>query len=170
MFGMADGDPTAGLWNWSVRGDIDDDLVRGALAGALERSVVRLGEEGDVLCDVYGVGGDFPTLIDVYLAPGGIAEATAASAVAVRLGAAVLLPDDTLNPTRYVLDRRRPRAAIRTALHGQRPGVRGRDGMRPIAVRRVSSTLVHCHDYRSAGRPSHVRRAHVRLPDERARQ
>ena len=44
-----------------------------------------------------------PTLIDVYLAPTGIAESTAASAVAVRLGAAILLPDDTLNPTRYVL-------------------------------------------------------------------
>jgi hypothetical protein len=56
-----------------------------------------------VLCDVYGVDGDFPTLVDVYLTPGDIAETTAASAVAVRLGAAVLLPDDTLNPTRYVL-------------------------------------------------------------------
>jgi hypothetical protein len=103
MFGMADGDPTAGLWNWSVRGEIDDDLIRGALAGALERSVVRLGEEGEVLCDVYGVDGDFPTLVDVYLAPAGFTETTAASAVAVRLGAAVLLPDDTLNPSRYVL-------------------------------------------------------------------
>lgn len=103
MFGMADGDPTLGLWNWSIGKRIDADLVRGALAGALERSVVPLGDDGGVLCDVYHVGGDFPTLVDVFLAPAGFAEATTASAVAVRLGEALLLPDDTLNPTRYVL-------------------------------------------------------------------
>jgi len=103
MFGMADGDPTDGLWNWSASGQIDADHFLGALAGALERSVAPLGGDGDVLCDVYHVGGDFPTLADVYLAPSGIAETTAASAVAVRLGAALLLPDDTLNPSRYVL-------------------------------------------------------------------
>jgi hypothetical protein len=56
-----------------------------------------------VLCDVYHVGGDYPTLIDVYLAPSGMAEATAASAVAVRLAVEIILPDDTLNPSRYVL-------------------------------------------------------------------
>ena len=103
MFGMADADPTNGLWNWAVARRLDADQVRGAIAGALERGVVPLGADGDVLCDVYHVGGDFPTLVDVYLAPAGIAEATAASAVAVRLDAAVLLPDDTLNPSRYVL-------------------------------------------------------------------
>jgi hypothetical protein len=108
MFGMADGDPTAGLWNWAVGNRFDADLVRGALAGVLETSVAPLGpmppdDAGAVLCDVYPVGGDFPTVVDVYLAPPGVAEATAASAVAVRLGAALLLPDDTLNPTRYVL-------------------------------------------------------------------
>jgi hypothetical protein len=102
MFGMADADPT-GLWNWAAAIRLDPDRVRGALAGALECSVVTLGEEGDTLCDVYYVGGDFPTLIDVYLAPTGIAESTAASAVAVRLGAAILLADDSLNPSRYVL-------------------------------------------------------------------
>jgi len=102
MFGMADGDPTDGLWNWSVATRVDGDLVRGALAGALGRDVTPLGEPGEVLCDVYHVGGDFPTVVDVYLAPGDLAETTAASAVAVRLGAAVLLPDDTLNPSRYV--------------------------------------------------------------------
>ena len=103
MFGMADGDPTLGLWNWSIGNRIDADRVRGALAGALERSVVPLGDDGGVLCDVYHVGGDLPTLVDVFLAPAGFAEATTASAVAVRLGEALLLPDDTLNPTRYVL-------------------------------------------------------------------
>jgi hypothetical protein len=102
MFGMADGDPTDGLWNWSVATCVDGDRVRGALAGTLERSVTPLGEPGAVLCDVYHVGGDFPTVVDVYLAPADLAETTVASAVAVRLGAAVLLPDDTLNPSRYV--------------------------------------------------------------------
>ena len=103
MFGMADRDPTDGLWNWAVAGRINPDLIRGAIAGALERSVVPLGADGSMLCDVYPVGGDFPTLIDVYLAPSEIAETTVASAVAVRLGAAVLLADDTLDPSRYVL-------------------------------------------------------------------
>ena len=102
MFGMADGDPTPGLWNWAVGKRIDEDRVRGALAGALERTVVPVGGLG-VLCDVYHVGGDFPTIVDVFLAPAGVAEATAASAVSVRLGEALLFPDDTLNPTRYVL-------------------------------------------------------------------
>ena len=100
-----------GLWNWCAAGHIDATRVRGAIAGALGRPVTGLDErqqiadKGDdaLLCDVWYVGGDFPTLVDVYLAPGDIAEATIASAVAVRLDAAVLLPDDTLNPTRYVL-------------------------------------------------------------------
>jgi hypothetical protein len=106
MFGMADGDPTHGLWNWAVGIRIDPDRVRGALAGALEMSVVAFdeaGAEGAVLCDVYPVGGDFPTVVDVFLAPPGVAEEVAASAVAVRLDTTLLLPDDTLNPTRYVL-------------------------------------------------------------------
>jgi hypothetical protein len=114
MFGMADGDPTGGPWNWAVADHIDADLIRGALAGALERSVVPFGAEGAVLCDVYPVGGDFPTIVDVYLAPAGVAEETAASAVAARLDAAVLFPDDTLNPTRYVLARP---DGTRTAVH-----------------------------------------------------
>jgi hypothetical protein len=106
MFGMADGDPTSGLWNWAVAARIDADRVRGAIAGTLARNVVKLGDDGDggeVLCDVYPVGGDFPTLVDVYLAPAGVVERNAASAVAVRLGAAILLPDDSLDPSRYVL-------------------------------------------------------------------
>ncbi|AGZ45376.1 hypothetical protein [Actinoplanes friuliensis] len=59
--------------------------------------------DGAVLCDVWHVDGDFPTLIECYLAPADLAEATIASAVSVRLGAELLLPDDTLNPSRYVL-------------------------------------------------------------------
>jgi hypothetical protein len=103
MFGMADGDRTDGPWNWAAAGSIGPERVYGALAGALECGVGPLGGPDAVYCDVYPVGGDFPTLIDVYLAPSAVAEATVASAVAVRLGAAVLLPDDTLNPSRYVL-------------------------------------------------------------------
>lgn len=95
-----------GLWNWCVAARIEPDRMRGALAGALERPVGEIGSNlpaGALLCDVYHVGGDFPTLVDVYLAPGELTEETIASAVAVRLGACVLLPDDTLDPTRYVL-------------------------------------------------------------------
>ncbi|BAL92124.1 hypothetical protein AMIS_69040 [Actinoplanes missouriensis 431] len=100
MVDMADG-----LWNWCVARRLDADRVRGALAGALERGVGEIENAlpGDLMADVYHVGGDFPTLVDVYLAPSELAEETIASAVAVRLRAAVLLPDDTLNPTRYVL-------------------------------------------------------------------
>jgi hypothetical protein len=108
MFGMADMDPASGLWNWAAASSLSGERVHGALAGALERTVVPLGPEaaGDaVLCDVYHVGGDFPTVIDVYLAPETIAEATAASAVAVRLEVEIILPDDTLDPTRFVLAR-----------------------------------------------------------------
>ncbi|TDO40818.1 hypothetical protein C8E87_4537 [Paractinoplanes brasiliensis] len=108
MFVMADMDPTGGLWNWAASASLSEERVHAALAGALERTVVPLGPEtvaGAVLCDVYHVGGDFPTLIDVYLAPESLAEATAASAVAVRLEVEIILPDDTLDPTRFVLAR-----------------------------------------------------------------
>jgi len=105
MTGMADGDPTHGLWNWCVGRRLDAAEVRAAIAGALQRSVGEFGpppEPDAVLCDVWHVDGEFPTLVDCYLVPAGVAEATIASAVAVRLGADLLLSDDTLNPTRYV--------------------------------------------------------------------
>jgi len=97
--------PTDGLWSWCAAGRLAATDVRSALAGVLQRPVTTLGAplEDAVLCDVWHVGGDFETLIDCYLAPGDFAEATVASAVAVRLGADLLLPDDTLNPSRYVL-------------------------------------------------------------------
>jgi hypothetical protein len=105
MSGMADTDPTGGLWNWCAAGVLAADQVRAAVAGALDKPVIALEQDhaDGILCDVWHVGGDFPTLIDIYLAPENVAEATIASAVAVRLGADLLLPDDTLNPTRYVL-------------------------------------------------------------------
>ena len=103
---MADDVPTDGLWNWSAAGLVDPADVRAAIAAALQKPVAELGSPTDadaILCDVWQVGGDYPTLIDCYLAPSAVAEATIASAVAVRLGVDLLLPDDTLNPTRYVL-------------------------------------------------------------------
>ena len=105
MSGMADPDPTDGLWNWCAAGRLDAAIVREALSGALQRPVTTLDNpvEGAVLCDVWHVDGDFPTLIECFGTPPDIAEATIASAVAVRLGAGLLLPDETLNPTRYLL-------------------------------------------------------------------
>lgn len=105
MSGMADADPTDGLWSWCASGRLETAVVHAAVSGALRRPVATLDSpaDGAVLCDVWHVGGDFPTLIECFLAPGDVAEATIASAVSVRLGADLLLPDDTLNPTRYVL-------------------------------------------------------------------
>jgi len=104
MSGM--GDSVAdGLWSWCASGRLTAASVRSALAGVLQRPVTTLDVpvDGAILCDVWHVGGDFPTLIDCYLAPGDMIETTVASAVSVRLGADLLLPDDTLNPSRYVL-------------------------------------------------------------------
>ena len=105
MSGMADAVPTGGLWSWSVAGRPGADEVRAALAGALNQPVAGLDRPapGAVLCDVWQVGGDFPTQVECFGAPGDVAEATAAGSVAVRLGAGLLLPDETLNPTRYLL-------------------------------------------------------------------
>ncbi|MCO8270954.1 hypothetical protein M1L60_10150 [Actinoplanes sp. TRM 88003] len=100
---MADMDPTGGLWNWAAAASLTADRVHGALAGALERNVGPLESGAPTLCDVYHVGGEFPTIIDVYLAPETIAESTAASAVAVRLEVEIILPDDTLDPAGYLL-------------------------------------------------------------------
>ena len=93
------------LWNWCVAERIDAARIRAAIAEVLDRPVGELGAttHDGLLCDVWYVGGDFPTLVDVFLAPADRPEPAVASDVAVRLGAAVLLPDETLNPTRYVL-------------------------------------------------------------------
>ncbi|BFU42982.1 hypothetical protein [Krasilnikovia sp. MM14-A1004] len=97
-------EPADGLWSWCAAGRLPAAAVRAALAGVLRRPVTTLEAATDaaVLCDVWYVGGDFPTLIECFCAPGDVEEAAVASAVAVRLGADILLPDDTLNPTRYV--------------------------------------------------------------------
>jgi hypothetical protein len=100
-------DPTDGLWSWCVSGRLAAVDVRSALAGVLQRPVTTLEMPVDdaVLCDVWQVAGDFETLIDCYLAPSDMTESTVASAVAVRLKSDILLPDDTLDPSRYLLAR-----------------------------------------------------------------
>ena len=94
------------LWSWALAGYVEPARVRAALSGVLDRRVQTLdtmpGGDG-VRCDAWPVGGDFPTLVDCYLVPPGFVETTVASAVAVRLGVNCLLPDDSLDPTRYVL-------------------------------------------------------------------
>jgi hypothetical protein len=98
----------SGIWNWSAAGRVDEAPIRSAISAVLRRPVHGMAEDpvdSAVLCDIYHVGGDFPTAIDLYLmgaVPNGT-ESEHAAAVAVRLGAALLLPDESLNPTRYVL-------------------------------------------------------------------
>ena len=95
-----------GLWNWAFARRVDPARVRDALSGVLSRPVLTFDAPpgGDaVRCDVWHVGGDFPTLADCYLAPAGFVETTVASAVAVRLQVSCLLADDSLDVTRYVL-------------------------------------------------------------------
>jgi hypothetical protein len=98
----------SGIWNWSAAGRVDEALIRSALSAVLGRPVHGMVEDSTdsaVLCDVYQVGGDFPTTIDLYLlgAVQNGMESECAAAVAVRLGAALLFPDESLNPTRYLL-------------------------------------------------------------------
>lgn len=88
---------------------IEAPHLRTALAAACGRPVAALGGAGDsgppgaLLCDVwYGVG-DFPTFVDCYLVPATLSETRVAAGLARRLGAACLLPDDTLNPSRHLL-------------------------------------------------------------------
>ena len=136
---------------------------------------------GAVLCDVWHVGGDFPTL-DRLLPGPRPASPRRPSPAPSRSGSAptLLLPDDTLNPTRYVLaepdgtlrpvhvdevetddgTERRPRAPV----HRRRPGLRRAARLRPFAVeagadagatraRPRRTTLVNCHDYRDCRAP-----------------
>ncbi len=104
MSGMADADPTDGIWSWCFAGTLEVTDVCAAVSGALQKPVATLGfpVEDALLCDVWHTGGDFPTALECFLAPSDLPESTAAGAVAARLGVDILFPDDTLNPTRYV--------------------------------------------------------------------
>ncbi|WP_232234496.1 hypothetical protein [Actinoplanes sp. N902-109] len=101
---MADTDQTDGLWSWSFAAELEVTTVCEALSTVLQRPVATLGApvDGAMLCDVWHTGGDFPTSLECFLAPSGLPEHAIARAVAARLGVAVLLPDDTLHPTRYL--------------------------------------------------------------------
>src|SRR4029450_3527389 len=101
----------SGIWNWSAAGRVDEALIGSALSAVLGRPVhgmVQDSTDSAVLCDVYQVGGAPPTPIDLYLlgAVQNGMESESAAAVAVRLGTALLFPDESLNPTRYLLAER----------------------------------------------------------------
>jgi hypothetical protein len=98
------------LWSWFVDGPASAEKIHSALSGALRRPVVPLGSADPdelpsdaVLCDVWYPGGDFPTSVDCYAPPAEAVEAVVAAAVARRLERSLLLPDDTLDPTRFLL-------------------------------------------------------------------
>jgi len=97
------------LWTWSLADRPDPAAVRGAVAAATGRAVAPLGAAADgdaqdaILCDVWHTGGEFPTVVDCYLAPTGVSELAVAASVAVRLGRACLLADESLDPTRHLL-------------------------------------------------------------------
>lgn len=104
--------PSAGiaLWNWALDARVPEAHIHAALAGALGRPVLALGRADPahlpveaVLCDVWHNAGDFPTSVDCYRAPHDVAETTVVAAFARRIGRRCLLPDDTLNPRRYLL-------------------------------------------------------------------
>jgi hypothetical protein len=103
--------PSAGaLWSWFVDGLVPKEEIYSAVSGALERPVVPLGSADPddlprdaVLCDVWHPGGDFPTSVDCYAPPAETVETVAAAAVARRIGRSLLLPDDTLDPSRFLL-------------------------------------------------------------------
>jgi hypothetical protein len=97
-------DALDGLWSWCLSVQVEPGNVRSALSSVLQRPVTTLEVpvDGAALCDVWTVGGDYPTLMETYLVPGEMSETAVAVAVAARLGADVLVPDDTLNPTRYL--------------------------------------------------------------------
>lgn len=108
MTGMTN--PSGALWSWYLHRVVGATGVRAVLAGILDRPVLPLDAAvpgqlpaDALLCDVWGVGGDFPTRVDCYLAPTEPAEAAVAAAFAQRIGCDCLLPDDTLDPGRFLL-------------------------------------------------------------------
>ncbi|GAA0800544.1 hypothetical protein Sya03_09520 [Spirilliplanes yamanashiensis] len=106
MDGMADPPAATGLWNWCLDGTLDPGRVRAAVAVAVRRPTIELAGPpvpGAVQCDVWHTEGEFPTVVDCYLAPSDVPESVAARAVAARLDSRCLLPDDSLDPSRHLL-------------------------------------------------------------------
>ena len=101
---------TPAVWNWFVAAPAAPDAIPPMLAAVLGRPVVPLGAADPddlpsraVLCDVWVGVGDFPVSVDCYAVPDEPPETVAAARLARRLGRAILLPDDTLDPGRHVL-------------------------------------------------------------------
>lgn len=103
--------PSAGaLWSWFVDGLVPPTKIHSALSAVLGRPIVPLASadpdnlpSGAVLCDVWHSGGDFPTSVECYAVPGEMTEPVAAAGLAGRIGRTCLLPDDTLDPSRFLL-------------------------------------------------------------------
>ncbi|MFY1633164.1 hypothetical protein ACN27F_07750 [Solwaraspora sp. WMMB335] len=98
------------LWNWSLDGPLAAGKIRATLAAILDRPVVALGPgidgelpEGVVLCDVWQGAGEFPVTVDCYAVPEELSETLVLATFARRVKRRCLLPDDTLDPGRYLL-------------------------------------------------------------------
>jgi hypothetical protein len=98
------------VWNWFVAAPTAPDAIPPLLSTVLGCPVVPLHDADPddlppraVLCDVWAGVGDFPVSVDCYAVPDEPSETVAAARLARRLGRAILLPDDTLDPSRHVL-------------------------------------------------------------------
>jgi hypothetical protein len=98
------------LWNWRVDGRVTLAEVHAALADVFGTRVVPLGRVNPeqypaeaMICDVWHVDGAFPTGVDCYAPPSGAVEIRSIAALARRLERGCLLPDDTLDPGRFLL-------------------------------------------------------------------
>ncbi|MFC0531169.1 hypothetical protein [Phytohabitans kaempferiae] len=101
---------TAAIWSWSVDARVAPARLCATLEVVLARPVVPLGAADParlpadaVICDVWHTSGDFPTIVECYGPPAGVAEMAVVAAVARRLGHRCLVADDTLNPERHLL-------------------------------------------------------------------
>jgi hypothetical protein len=100
----------AALWNWSIEVPVTEAEVYRALVAVLGCAVLPLaGADPDllpvdaVLCDVWQRPGEFPISVDCYRAPVEPSETMVVAAFARQLGARCLVPDDTVNPGRFLL-------------------------------------------------------------------
>lgn len=100
----------AALWNWSVDAHVAPTTLCAALEEVLAQPVIPLGAAdpallapGVIMCDVWHTVGEFSTVVECYGAPDDLDEVAVVSAVARRIGARCLVPDDTLNPGRHLL-------------------------------------------------------------------
>ena len=98
------------LWNWRIDGRVPPVEIHAALVDAFGLPVLPLDRADPdrypadaLLCDVWHIAGEFPTLVDCYGVPADLAEPIAVAAFVRQLGRHCLLPDDTLDAGRYLL-------------------------------------------------------------------